>query len=244
MVSLMLFRSHGYNRSQQRALQFRLNSTQHSSGFMLTLSTFLALASIHLAVVMTPGANFLVVTHNSLTYSRRTGLLTVRGVATGSLLLVTAGFIGFAAVISQSPLIYNVIRIVGALYFVYTGYNLIIRKPRLQAEIEKAAASGEARHDLTARQAFRSGLMTAMSNPAAMLYFLSLFTTVIPTTAQLYEKALMALLIISITFSWYTLVAMTFSIERVRAMYARAERWINIPVGLLWFGLALKLLAG
>ncbi len=201
---------------------------------------FLALASIHIAAVMTPGANFLTVTQNALTYSRRSGLLTVGGVATGSSLYVTAGIIGFAAVISQSPLIYNGIRVFGALYFTHMGWGLLKRAPRLAGIVD----SDTLPLDMSYGGAYRSGFMTAIANPASALYFLSIFTTFIPLTSTLSDKVLAGLLLVTITLTWYTSVAMLFSYIRVRALYRRAEIGMNRLFGVIWFLLAVKLLAG
>jgi len=202
-------------------------------------SIFLALASIHLAAVITPGANFLRVTQNALAYSRRAGLLTVMGVATGSFLYVTAGIVGFAAIISQSPIAYNLIRIIGAAYFVYMGVQLLRRKPRLSAD----STIQEFTADRTRAQAYRDGLFTALSNPAAALYFLSVFTTIIPASSAVTEKVAAGLMLVTITLLWYTLVAITCFNPRVRALYRTAEGWINRVFGVLWLLLAVRLLA-
>lgn len=204
----------------------------------MNAATFAALASIHVAAVMTPGANFLVVTQNTLAYSRRTGLLSVLGVITGSSLFISAGIIGFAAIVSQSPVIYSLIRLVGAAYFVYMGYGLLRRKPRLAAQTSEPTKAQE----ISTTRAYRSGLLTAISNPAAALYFLSLFTSLIPATSTLPEKALAGVMLVSITLSWYALVTLVFSNERVRGLYRRAEVWMNRGFAVLWLALALKLL--
>jgi threonine/homoserine/homoserine lactone efflux protein len=179
------------------------------------------------------------VTTNALAYSRRTGLLTVGGVATGSGLYIIAGVIGFAAIISQSPFLYNVIRLIGAAYFLYLSYRLFKRRPRLTGDITASAAA-----DLTRGQAYRSGLLAAIANPSAALYFLSLFTTFIPVSSPLVEKVLAGLLLLAITMSWYAFIAITFSSARVRAFYRRAELWMNHVFSVIWFLLALKLLSG
>jgi len=201
---------------------------------------FLALASVHIAAVMTPGANFLTVTQNALVYSRRSGLLTVGGVATGSGLYITAGIIGFAAVISQSPPVYTGIRMIGALYFAYMGWGLLNRPPRLTGTVDTHAAP----LDISRGSAYRSGLLTAIANPASALYFLSVFTTFIPLSATLDDRVLAGLLLVTITATWYSGVALLFSYSRVRALYRRAEIGMNRVFGVVWLLLAVKLLAG
>lgn len=201
--------------------------------------TILAIALVHLAAVVSPGANFLVVSRNSLTYSRRSGLVTARGVALGSLIYVTIGVLGFATIISQSPLIFNLIKVVGATYFLYTGIKALNglrhRPARSDADDENAT--------IPEKQAFLGGLLTAISNPTSALYFLALFTTFLHVSTPVEEKLFTALVLITISFTWYNVVAVTFSDHRVRRIYRRFEWWLNGLIGILWLVLAGKLLA-
>jgi threonine/homoserine/homoserine lactone efflux protein len=57
----------------------------------MNLSFLPALFFVHWAAVITPGANFLVVSNHALAYSRRAGLMTVRGVVTGSTCYIFSG---------------------------------------------------------------------------------------------------------------------------------------------------------
>lgn len=206
----------------------------------MSFALVLTLISIHLAAVMTPGANFLTVTQNALAYSRRRGLFTVGGVVTGNGVYITAGIVGFAAVISQSPLIYNLIRLVGAGYFLYMSYQLMRRGSRL-AGTDAITASDT---DISGGKAYRSGFLAAVSNPAGALYFLSVFTTVLPLSSTWGDKVFAGLLLTTITIVWYIGVAFLFSNARVRGWYGRAEIWMNRIFAVVWFLLAIKLLAG
>lgn len=199
----------------------------------------LAIALVHLAAVVSPGANFLIVSRNSLAYTRQAGLFTARGVALGSLTYITIGLLGFATVIAGSPLIFNLIKLVGTIYFFYVGAKTLmaLRNP-VRLENRDAAAQPE----MNPRAAFLSGMGTALSNPTSALYFLSLFTTFVETTAPAAEKVLTGLVLVTISFTWYTIVAATFSNARVRAFYLRFEKWLNGFIGLMWILLGIKLL--
>lgn len=197
----------------------------------------LAIALVHFLAVISPGANFLVVARNSLAYSHRSGMLTARGVALGSLTYISIGMLGFATVISQSPLVFNAIRLVGVVYFIYTGVRALAslrKRPPLAERLSEQSALGQ-------RQAFLGGLATALSNPTSALYFLALFTSFVPVNASLGEKVLTALVLISISFGWYHVIALTFSREPVRRFYRRFERWLNGLIGFLWLFLAARL---
>jgi threonine/homoserine/homoserine lactone efflux protein len=118
------------------------------------------------------------------------------------------------------------------------GYRLLAWRPSLAAETTFTASGS----DLSRSQAYRSGLTTAVSNPAAALYFLSVFTTFIPTASTVADKILAGLTMLTITLTWYSLVALTFSNARVRGLYHRVEVGMNRVFGVLWLLLAVKLL--
>ena len=212
----------------------------------MTLEIWLSLAVIHITAVITPGANFLAVTQTALTRSRRAGLWVGAGIITGSLIHVAAGMIGFAAIISQIPLLFAAIRLLGGLYFAYTGFKML-KAAYIQFRVQNKADDAPLPtqmmlNDLTAAEAYRRGLFTHLSNPASMLYYVSLFTGFVPVTVSLFEKMLIALALLGTTSLWYLLVAFMFSQSRIRQFYFRVMPYMNTLFGLLWVALAVKLI--
>ncbi|MBI1281629.1 MAG: hypothetical protein GC179_26120 [Anaerolineaceae bacterium] len=210
----------------------------------MTLEIWLSLAVIHITAVVTPGANFLAVTQTALTRSRRAGLWVGGGIITGSFIHIAAGMIGFAAIISRIPVLFAAIRLLGGLYFAYTGFKMLMAAYRQfrtkQADIHISTQINLS--DLTASQAYRRGLLTHLSNPASMLYYVSLYTGFVPAAASLFEKLLIAVGLLGSTSLWYLLVAIMFSQPRIRRFYFRLMPYMNTLFGLLWIALAVKLI--
>jgi threonine/homoserine/homoserine lactone efflux protein len=210
-------------------------------------SIWLSLAIIHITAVVTPGANFLAVTQTALTRSRQAGLWVARGVITGSLIHVAAGMIGFAAVISQIPLLFAAIRLLGGLYFAYAGFKMLkaayvqFRSNQTMFDMSHVPTQTKL-SDLTPAEAYRRGLFTHLSNPASMLYYVSLFTGFVPVSATLIDKLLIAVALLGTTAVWYLLVAIMFSQERIRQFYFRLMASMNGLFGVLWIALAAKLI--
>lgn len=201
------------------------------------LSMILSLAAVHLAAVITPGANFLLVSTHALNYTRRVGVFTAWGVTTSTLCFVTVGFLGFAVIIARSALAFNVMKVVGAAYFVYMGVGLL--RSALRTTRPTASAVTQA---ITERRAYSAGVATGLANPASALYFLSLFTTFIAPETPLNLKLLMALMLIAMSATWYMLVVLFFSHTQVQRVYGRLRPIINAVFGVLWLGLAVRLL--
>ena len=211
----------------------------------MTPNIWLSLAVIHITAVITPGANFLAVTQTALTRSRRAGLWVACGIITGSFIHVTAGIIGFAVIISHIPLLFAAIRLLGGLYFAYTGFKMLKAayvQFRPDHEADTAIPTKLNFDDFTPAEAYRRGLFTHLSNPASMLYYVSLFTGFVPISATLLEKLLIAAALLGTTSLWYLLVAFMFSQGRIRMFYVRLMPYMNSLFGLLWIGLAIKLI--
>lgn len=215
----------------------------------MTLDIWLSLALIHITAVITPGANFLAVTQTALTRSRQAGVWVARGIITGSLIHVVAGLIGVAGIISQIPMLFATIRLLGALYFAYAGFKMLrtayreFRQRQTLPAQQTSLTELQTLEDLTPTQAYRRGLFTHLSNPASMLYYVSVFTGFVPLSASLSDKVLVTVGLLGTTTIWYSLVALIFSHTRIRLFYLRLMPYMNALFGLLWIALAFKLIA-
>jgi threonine/homoserine/homoserine lactone efflux protein len=85
------------------------------------MKEFLLVAGIHLLAVMSPGPDFAMVLRNSLIYSRRVGILAAVGLGLGILLHVTYSLLGIGLIISQSILLFNIIKLLHAAFRLRRG---------------------------------------------------------------------------------------------------------------------------
>jgi Putative threonine efflux protein len=99
---------------------------------MLELFT---VATITILAVISPGADFAMVTRNSMMLSRRAGMLTAAGIALGVLVHVAYSLLGVGLVISRSILLFSLIKYMGAAYLVYLGVTML----RARAEVSGVA---------------------------------------------------------------------------------------------------------
>src|SRR5579863_5423615 len=98
----------------------------------LTISTIITLA------VISPGPDFALVSRNALRYSQKVGIMTSLGTGSGALFHATYCILGFAIIISQSVLLFNVIKYLGAAYLIYLGgKGLLEKKTATQINDEK-----------------------------------------------------------------------------------------------------------
>lgn len=187
---------------------------------------FLTVALIHLLAVASPGPDFAVVLKESVAHGRRAGLFTAWGVGTGILLHVAYSLLGIGLLVSQSVLLFNLLKYLAAAYLVYIGIRALRARPT--PELALPQADGVLR---TARAAFVAGFVTNGLNPKATLFFLSLFTVVINPHTPLMVQAGYGLYLAVATALWFTLVALLFSHDRVRRGFARLGHWFDRLMG-------------
>ena len=207
---------------------------------MQSLLLLLAVASIHLGIVVIPGPNFLVIVKNSLMHSRRAGIVTARGVAIGTVIYVIAGFLGFTALLSQSVFLFTIVKWIGVVYFIFVGTQLIRHARNTQSDVSFHSANNSS---FTDQQALRSGLLTMLSNVKSAFYFMFLFTTFLPPNVSPELKIAIIIMIPTISLTWYSILALTFSNHRVRQIYQKVERGMNLIFGAVWIVLGLRLMS-
>jgi threonine/homoserine/homoserine lactone efflux protein len=138
------------------------------------LPEFLTVVVVHLLGVMSPGPDFVLVTRNSLLYSRKTAVRTALGQGLGVLVRVAYGLIGVDFILSRSVHLFLVPKFLGASYLIYVGYRSFRAKRQLSPD-----AAGSKRGDLGTLTAIRLGFLSNLLNPKAALFFLAFFSDVI-----------------------------------------------------------------
>ena len=82
---------------------------------------FVAASAILLAI---PGPTVLLVISYALSHGRRSGMMTVAGVALGDLTAMTASILGLGVLLATSATIFTALKWVGAAYLIYLGVKL------------------------------------------------------------------------------------------------------------------------
>jgi threonine/homoserine/homoserine lactone efflux protein len=157
-------------------------------------------------------------------------------VAGGAIFHVTAGFMGLTTLIWQVAWLLALAKIAGAAYLFYLGIKAITHRSQ---PLNITGQAGLA--DFNRSNAFKTGLYTCLSNPKSALFYLSLFTVIIPKASPLWAQVSMMLIMITISLSWYGSVAILFSRPAIRNSYARAERLMNYLAGGVLIALGLKI---
>jgi len=191
---------------------------------------------VHLMALISPGPDFIMAVRNSLVYSKKTGLWTAVGFGFGIAVHIFYCLAGLAVVISQSILIFNTIKLLGAGYLIYIGLKSFYAKSS-----KLNVGEYKTKTDISALSAIKTGFLTNVLNPKATLFFLSLFTFVISPTTPFVIMLIIGGIMILNTILWFSLVAILLSHKRVRTVFEKFQNIFNKTFGGLLIVLGIKI---
>jgi threonine/homoserine/homoserine lactone efflux protein len=188
-------------------------------------------AAIGLSV--TPGPNsLLVLTHGALHGHRRTWF-TVAGGALGFLALIALSMLGIGALLQASAHALTVLKVVGGAYLVWLGIQLW-RAPPIQLRSDGAAP------DVGAAQLFRQGLLTALSNPKALLFYGAFLPQLLDAKLDL-RTQFFAMAFVFVAVEIVVEHALARLAHQVRPWLQRAGRRFNRACGGLFMAMGVAL---
>jgi threonine/homoserine/homoserine lactone efflux protein len=197
-------------------------------------SSIAGVLAVWLLAVVSPGPAFLVLSRMAAGRSRAAALGTALGIALGALLFAALTMWGLAVVVTRISWVGYALRIAGAAYLVYLGIALLRSHPGAQLDVA-ATGPGDAVHGL------RTGLLTALTNPKAIAFFLSLFAVALPPDLTTGGKVFLLAAGFMIELGWYALVALALSTRRLRESYARMRTAIDRVLGSALIALGVRL---
>ncbi|MBM9510982.1 LysE family translocator [Desulfogranum marinum] len=192
---------------------------------------------VHLLAAASPGPDFVMVSQQSLSNGRSSGILCSLGIACGLSVHIIYSALGLAAVIANSVSLLFVIKLLGGSYLMYLGIKGIRSQPKV---LEQGEGS---------RIIYRSPLKTVgkgflcnVLNPKAPIYFVSLFTIVLSPDIPLRFLAIYGVWIMLLQFLWFSLVALLLSSPPVSRRFNKCGHYVDRVFGGAMVALGLKVI--
>lgn len=182
-----------------------------------------------------PGADFAMVLRQAVVHNRRAALFTSAGIASSILVHGAYTLLGVGLIVSQSLLLFNILKWAGAAYLVWLAISALRSPPPAAPEI-----GGEAGSSTSAVGAFALGFLTNLLNPKAVLFFLALFTSLVSVETAFSTKVFYVGSMSLMLFAWFALVSVFFTTARVRQAFYRVGRWFNRVTGITFLALAVR----
>ena len=198
---------------------------------MTDYAAFLAVAA---ATLLVPGPDTLVVLRTALTDGARSGIWVAAGSAAGNVVWGAASAAGVAAVLATSATAFSVLKLAGALYLGWLGFQALraaYRGERLAVEAGEAAPP-------VGRRGFNRGLATDLLNVKVGLFWTALVPQFLTSPSG---SALMVGSMGVLVFAWLAVYATAAARLRATLSRTRPARALNAAMGTMFVALAAKL---
>lgn len=209
---------------------------------MNEVSILVTLATVHFIALMSPGPDVALVVQNASRYGRQTGLYIALGLSFGILMHSLLSLTGVSYLVHQQPVLFALLQLCGGSYLLYLGYGA------LRATLTNwSQAPGELSHKpelllSNKRQAFSRGFMTNILNPKALVFFVSLMSTLVPPGMSFGGKGIALLILWGLALAWFAALAWMLSTRRLQQKLQAASRYIDLLCGVIFTAIGVMIL--
>ncbi|SUC00446.1 leucine export protein LeuE [Proteus vulgaris] len=188
-------------------------------------------------IILVPGPNTLYVLKTSASGGVSAGYRAAFGVFLGDVILIFLAFIGVASVIKASPVLFTIVRFLGAFYLLYLGIKII----------HSTFFSKKAHAEQTAniqKHIFRKALTLSLTNPKAILFYISFFVQFIDFN---YAHTGLSYLILASMLEAFSFIYLSFlifggvALARFFGSRKNIAKLGNGVIGIFFMGFATKL---
>ena len=178
-----------------------------------------------LVLIVTPGPNFLYILTRGVTQGRRAALVAASGLGAGVLMHTALATLGVAALIRSSYLAFRFIKYGGSLYLVYLGVRALRDRPDLFVGVREIPER--------AHRILWESILTSMTNPKTILFFLSFLPQFVtaPAVDAARQMLLLGTIYMLLTLVVYGLVGYYAASAgrwlRTRETLASRMRWLT-----------------
>lgn len=202
----------------------------------MSFEIWIAFALASLVLAISPGPDNLFVLMQSALHGRAAGLWVVLGLCSGLVVHTTAVVIGVAALVQESPLAFNLLKLAGAAYLLWLAWGAW-RAPVGEGGPAEVPAASPARLWLR-------GVVMNLTNPKVLIFFLALFPQFLNAAAPAAPQlVLMGATFIVATLLVFGGIAWVAGTARDRLTRPAVQRWLNRSAAGVFAALALRLAA-
>ena len=165
------------------------------------LNEILTMSVIAFFMAISPGSDFVMVTRNSIFYGRKSGIYSALGISVAIWIHVAYSIAGLAVIISNSIVLFSILKYLGAAYLIYIGWKTFTSKTIVSIDEKNNSIP-----NISNLQAFKNGFISNVLNPKTTIFFLSIFTQVVTINTPLWLQIVYGILISLAHLFWFTVV--------------------------------------
>lgn len=219
--------------------------TQAKGAYMYGITDLTAYIIGTIAIILLPGPNSLYCLSVAAAHGIRKGYQAIAGIFVGDGILILITVFGAGSLLKLYPSLFNAIKLIGGLYLMYLGVKLLIGAYHTYSQRALLAeATPQIKAPSTQQNYFYRAMLLSLTNPKAILFFLSFFVQFVDPNYPhpLLSFFLLAVILQIISFTYLTVLA--FSGQKLSKKFSQHPLLIVVSmtlVGLLFIGFAIKL---
>jgi len=180
--------------------------------------------------MLSPGPDMMLVLKYGSLNARRAAWYCVAGIVSGLAVHILLGLFGISLLISTHPMLFNVVRWLGAAYLIYIGI-----KSLRAGKSEICVDSGTL--NFRPRKAYFDGLLCNLLNPKILMFMVAAFSQVIAPETPTSDKVMISLSIFVETAVLWSCFILLLNRGGVSHLLNRYQNRINKATGGLLIGL-------
>jgi threonine/homoserine/homoserine lactone efflux protein len=195
----------------------------------MTIASMFSLFIALVILAIIPGPGVFTVVARSMASGAIHGLVTVFGIVVGDYIFIILSLYGLSALASTMGGFFTFVKYVGAIYLIWLGVKLLLTKYNL-VEVKPVI-------ELSFLSNFVAGLVTTLSNPKAILFYVSFFPAFINvqsvTAAEIGQLLLVATVAVGGVMALYVYAASKASLL---FKSSSAAKTLNVTAGSIMVG--------
>lgn len=202
----------------------------------------LAFSGVVTALVLTPGANMMLVARNVVSRGQNAGFLVTIGGCVGVLVHAAFSAMGLSIIVVQSAELFGAVKLMGALYLVYLGAQSLRHVKRKDPGRFALPEGLEMDHGPAGdRRSFVEGFTTIMLSPETSIFYLAILPQFInPGESVLRKSFLLAGIHLLARVFWYSTLTLFLTQMRRLFIHPRTQQWFELSSGIILVALGLK----
>lgn len=185
----------------------------------MTITNWLLFCGFALLATFTPGPAVLLAISNSVSSRPRSALVCSLGNALGLFIVSGVAMAGMGVVLATSVVAFTVLKVLGALYLIYLGYKQWQSRGNVFSEANQALRQSP-------WKLFGKGIVLALTNPKAILFFSALLPQFLTPNLPLLEQ----FVVLTTSFSACAVISHAFYALLAHTLRRQFEHPVRIRI--------------
>jgi RhtB (resistance to homoserine/threonine) family protein len=202
-------------------------------------SQVIAYSIVAAVLTITLGTDTMLVQRNVIRGGRRDGFGTTLGICSGLYIHAIFSALGLSFILAQSVAAFHTVKIAGALYLVWLGFQSL---KKIVTKDFGDLKSPDTKTKIVLKQSFMEGFLTNILNPKVAIFYLSILTQFIEDGDPVFAKSLLlAGIHYGMGIIWLGGISILLSSARAWVRSARFRKVLNGFSGTILIALGIKL---